>query len=585
MVFYSCEKENIEEDPKHKNTDSNIHLAKERSLSDSEAFAVFPERELYVSILTKLYGDSLFQDNYPDLTQNFGYPMINLGTINVTSPSEYALTIPLVKDGNITSFIFYFANSDYFQFVFSPISAGFELLNQPVSSNLDPVALITLIKFNNYQSVRYSRYYPLINNWLIELSNFNNLDASSERTITQHTIYYNTRDVIDEALWLGYHSTTFFIACEDSGGAGTWGGWFSEDNLPTLGGSGDTDPPGDDPIDKVGTIDPTEINPDCVTYFFNEEALKTLQEFAESTIYSCESDLTTEEIIENILAKLCEGFEGIPTLAGGSFEISHIEWPDLTITAEDIRNAFLEEDAIIYWGLELSGCPRLHCLIQALEDQEDSTLNSPLMCQLLKPFLGTSSSDPNLYISALDFSTVDGWPNNAEANFFSSDEQNRIVFNTLNCQNFSTFWMYSTLMHELIHVNIRLKLQQDYGLSLSNVSTESFQEAFKMLLEEMGYNGSNWNNEHQLMLNHYLNDMVESLWLANGEKGEKEIYLKYILDQFGSTEDILFEFAINNWPDMEFESIDDVKSFIKPGIDYFSDNKNIDDKFTLCEPE
>ena len=519
MVFYSCEKEIIEDkkDIEHQQH-NNIYPSNQRTFIEGKNRPLWPDLDLYKNVLNKLYSDDLFQANYSNLVHSYGYPMLNFATINTTTPYEYVLTIPLVKDGDISSFIFYFANGTYGHFAFAPTSLGFELLNKDVSEQFDPVAFLTLIKYNDYQINRYSRFYPHINSWLMDHWEYNNnFQSSSERnveiTIEYQTGEFNLETLEVNVIWVSYQQ---IIPCGDSGGGGTSN--FSPDFPPGEGanpdnpggstGSSPDTPPGDDPIDIVSPVDPTDINPDCATYIFNEDALRKLKEIAEYTIYSCDTDMTTEEIIENILDKLCEGIEGIPTLAGGGFEISHIEWPELTLTEEDISNAFLEEDYVL--TNRLKDCPKAKCLIDFLIGGE-SDLKTDYLCTLLQGFMGI---DRHLHILEGDFTESERHYNNAYAVTGISSEHAEIVilFNTQNCENLSTFELYETFFHELIHANIRLILIEEFGLE----GEENFEDTFRKYLERENWDPNEWNDEHKYMLERYIGLMVENLYIANG---------------------------------------------------------------------
>ena len=97
----------------------------------------------------------------------------------------------------------------------------------------------------------------------------------------------------------------------------------------------------------------------------------------------------------------------------------------------------------------------------------------------------------------------------------------------------------------------------------------------------MDYDGTNWNNDHQLMLEHYLSDMVDALYFANGGIGDKDAYYGFILNGFGSTPDYLFDWA-KNWRPDDFDSNQDVIHFINSAMSFFDDQNNIHSNFNPC---
>jgi len=594
MIFLSCEKEFIDKDSENLNAPSyNIFPSQMRSSNAEVEFAKFPQLDLYKDVLIKLYSDSIFQSNYHYLTNEFGHPRINFATIDVTSATEYVLTIPLVKDDKITSFIFYFANGTYGYFNFAPINLGFSLLTQSVNSEIEPVSLLTLVKFHNYQSTRYSRRYTSINNWIVEYVDFQtNLNSSDERTISITYSVEIDRYFDGVGVHIVYDWVTSIFPC---GGSGSSGGGGTSSGFPQ--GEGGTDPPGggssgtspdtppDEGKDKPNSVDPYDINEDCLNYFITEGALVELRNLAESSIYACNPGITTEDLIQQILDKLCDNIEDLPTLAGWGFEIQDLDLANLTITAADIRNALLEEDYVMTSGIG-NDCPKLKCLLDILTGHHpagegDGNFMPPLLCNFLNYFLGNDlENDRHLFIQVTSFSDYDNLISNANAfvnviwdheNLTGEvDPQIRMVFNSDKCESLSTFSLFETFVHELIHADIYRRLIDVYGV----LYPFQHDHAFEMLLEHMGYDGTNWNDQHQLMLDHYIIEMATILYEANGQRGDLIHYKHFVLNGFPL--DLLVQ---SDWFDNEGE----VFNLIGQSLDILQNEEGFDENFNLCD--
>ena len=529
MIFFSCEKEIVDPQPDSDETPItyNIFPAEMRNYSHNNSFARFPPKDLYEDVLLKLYTDSLFLANYDSMALDFGHPRINFATFDVKSPTEYILTLPLVKEDRITAFIFYYANSNHAYFTFAPLSIGMELLSQSVNQSFDQDPIMTLIKYNNYLYTRYSSYSESINNWLIDYHNFHNqIDEASERNSTIKVTYTTVSFPEPYVEEITQHSFNVTFVCpiesELSSGFLRPGTPGAGEGLP--GGAG-SNIPNDTPF---GTLDPGDIDEDCRDYQFTEEALMQLENLAGGDYYSCNGgELSTEEIIENILAALCIA-SGAPNQNLGTGDISNVI--NESIIEEYINNALAEEEYVIYNQLKNS-CPKLQCILDHLMSSDPGEALCPdFIFGLLQPFVTNGKLHLRINAAPLEGNYQGGLAFNTLDFGTGTDPSTSIdiIFEENYCDTASSFNLYSTLLHEMIHADIKRRLIQDFGLSDVN----DIDSLFGKLLEEMGYDGNNWNDEHQLMLIEYLTQMAESLWLANGSEGELGWYYGYILNGF-----------------------------------------------------
>ena len=584
MVFYSCEKEIID---KNSNTlpptNYNIFPAEMRTSNPELEFVRFPPLDLYKYVLLELYSDSVFLQQYETLSQNWGHPRINFATINVTSDTEYALTLPLVKDNEITSFIFYFANGTYGHFSFAPVDLGISLLNQSPTNNIDPLALLTLVKFSNYQATRNSRYFTAVNDWIIEyLDHNNNSHSADERTVVLSYSVEAHRYFDEDGVHIVYDWVHSIVPCElgPSGG----GGFSVPDfELPgsNSGGSSSTSGLGDEKP-RNNPINPFTINDDCHQFLLTDQALEYLNQLGQNNFVFCDSELTTEELIENLLEIICDEGEIITIFEGGSIEIpGHLE--NITITYENINNTFndlvAEEDYVIMNNIR--DCPKLKCLMDILTGDDFHPLSTNIICEYLDAFLGDDlANDRNLIIGITSFEDQPNIISNANA-FVTVDNYNYLTpqitmyFNSDKCETLSTFSLLETFFHELIHADIYRRLIEDYGWT----NYDDNEHAFSLLLKEMGYDGVNWEDQHELMLAHYIELMTRSLWEANGRLGSPNDYAGIVLHGFPL--DILYE---SGWfSHIDAIGHDKVYVGIQELLDHFYSNVGIHKNFNACD--
>lgn len=149
-------------------------------------------------------------------------------------------------------------------------------------------------------------------------------------------------------------------------------------------------------------------------------------------------------------------------------------------------------------------CPKLNCILNKLLGEGE--LSSDFLCNMLDQFDG----NPTIGI-------VTTLPRVGEPNFLGKTEvikgKNILIhFNKNNCNSIEVLDLFETFQHELIHADFFRQLFEDYGWTGDYLTLD---ETFKKLVE-FKYGPDATPDQHVLMLNELLPDMINSLMQANG---------------------------------------------------------------------
>ncbi|MCP3928097.1 MAG: hypothetical protein GY705_03240, partial [Bacteroidetes bacterium] len=192
-------------------------------------------------------------------------------------------------------------------------------------------------------------------------------------------------------------------------------------------------------------------------------------------------------------------------------------------------------DYVIIQSHLKNDCSKYHCVI---DEMMNGSLGTSFVCDLLSGFDGTTGNNNgvgfHLIISAENFASHEELNNSAYAftqidKTVFGDYTIQIVINTLNCENINIVEIFETVQHELIHADIKRRLIEVHGLYVSNDMTET--EAFHELVFKE-YGGQAGTDEHKLMLEYYLEEMVNSLIEMNNAVGEYDDFVGGVLNGF-----------------------------------------------------
>ncbi|TVR75892.1 MAG: hypothetical protein EA412_14675 [Chitinophagaceae bacterium] len=550
-----------------------------------------PSSDLLEFVINQIYSDSLFQIDFYDMINYYGIPRINWSTIDIKSETNYVISIPLIKNGKITSFILYSAFIDYYQITFQSLHEVFYKLNTntiTLDSFTGPETL-ALLKYSNLLFLTRGLYSPAIYNWIDENQNEFNSNFSTERT--QVTIDVMVVKVFNYGWNSDVYSHTFDITIECQGDS--WTGWVQPPSGGGGGGGGGTgggggssgsgNPPETEEIPDIEFIHPNHIDKDCFYFSFTPDAIEELLSIANGVTQKCSNDQSPSEAVASILENLCDSPQGgdnaqlqaaLANINGDIIEISNN-----IIDRDMIRDEFAGEDDWVMTSGIGGDCSKLKCLLAILLDNNpdfESPLNSHLFCARLHYFLGRDlENDRHLYILSESFDEASNI--NTNANAFVTilyDDNNApqvgIIFNSDKCENTSTFDLFNTFIHELIHADLWRRLIEDYGFT----SINDEQHAFELLLTGMGYDGTNWDDQHQLMLDYYVIEMATILWEATGEIGEIIDYIGYVLNGFPL--DLIVE---SGWYENEVQTLFEIQK----SLDFIKNIEPFHSNFNLCD--
>jgi len=208
----------------------------------------------------------------------------------------------------------------------------------------------------------------------------------------------------------------------------------------------------------------------------------------------CGDDTTSDEMVDNTLANL-----------------------DANSDIDDFYEELEEDYDVIFINSSISACPQYACLIR---EMTSGSLASSYMCGLLSNFTSGSSNDVGFPLAfyAEDFTANSNLNNVAFGgtyvnNGFIKDDI-RISINTHNCNSIDTLDMLETIQHELIHAEIKRKLIEIYGW---NGDSATYNVAFQAMIQ--AEYGGGIPDEHNLMFQFFLQEMVNSLKEMNGDIG------------------------------------------------------------------
>lgn len=200
---------------------------------------------------------------------------------------------------------------------------------------------------------------------------------------------------------------------------------------------------------------------------------------------------------------------------------------------EDVIGSLDKLDIVVIHANLETTCPKYACLIKKMMNE---SLGTSFICELFSGFDGSLGNNDGLgfvlHFIARDFALDPSLNDQANAGtgVYNRYEISQIVIivNSLNCSTISALEVFETIQHELIHADIKRRLVEDHGW---NGSELTFSNAFhQLVLAE--YGGQSGENEHNLMLEHYLDDMVNSLIEMNNGIGSYGEFVGLILNGF-----------------------------------------------------
>jgi hypothetical protein len=234
---------------------------------------------------------------------------------------------------------------------------------------------------------------------------------------------------------------------------------------------------------------------------------------------------------------------------------------------EQALNDMLEgEDYIITPREFKDKCPKAACMLEKM-------LNSPassFVCSLTSMIEGFGGSNNGIGYH-LHFVTDlggKGAPSGWKALASVNEETGRVFisFNSTNCENSDFIDIFKTLQYEMIHAYIYQSLLNTGW----NGNLNTYTDAFHAFVQHT-YGKNATSTQYQIMLEHFVDQMVQSLIQANGGIGNYEDFEGLVLNGFGN--DVL---------DYCGYSIDDIQTKLDRYNNFISNLNNISSFFNSC---
>ena len=234
---------------------------------------------------------------------------------------------------------------------------------------------------------------------------------------------------------------------------------------------------------------------------------------------------------------------------------------------EKALNDMLEgDDYIIIPGNFKEKCPKAACMM-------DKMLNIPsssFFCSLTPMFEGFDGSNKGLgyhlrFVTDLGGKDApSGWK--ALASVQKETGRVFISFNSTNCENSDFIDIFETLQHEMIHAYLYQSLLNTGW----NGNLNTYADAFHAYVQHT-YGKNATSTQHQIMLDYFVDQMVQSLIEANGGIGTYQDFEGLVLNGFGN--DVL---------DYCVYSIDDIQTKLDRYNNFISNPNNISSLFNSC---
>jgi hypothetical protein len=523
--------------------------------------------------------DNLSFSRIDSMKEMFGHPVWELAIIDMsnTNDNNYFITIPLIKSNKYTSYI-------YFQKFNDKVSAHLISENK-IQSILEQTSGESHF-FNKWLYIvsRFEIYNFLINDYMDD--NYHSwMDKVLSSTIRiADSLNYRDAEEGDRICYLcatgwycpechcedNYHNNYQGSGGSNNGNSGgnvtipDFNGYFGDDGFGNdwtdgddfgkgSSGGGGTGNYGDsgDNVPKVDKAKKLKCAREVADFMAQAEVLQLIKN--NNLTDPCDPTKSAAELLEKALNGYCYAKIG--------------DEPLNLQDAEHFMGEIMEGgDHIITDSKLAEKCPTLSCIWNQMKD---GVLGTEFVCKQLSNFDGPNSPGTLLKVSGYDFVELSKTnhmdPTASAATITLPNGSIIIAINTTNCGG-DKLNIFETLQHELVHAQIFSRLFKYYGYN-GSVESLNYHEAFhQLVLKE--YGGQAGPEQHNLMLEYFLKDMVNSLIEITG-KGTYEDYEGLVLNGFPP--EVLIYCGITN-QELK-EKVDRYKDFkIKnPGIFYLFD--------------
>ncbi len=271
--------------------------------------------------------------------------------------------------------------------------------------------------------------------------------------------------------------------------------------------------------------------------YINNDCLDKMDNFTKTTITGiaqtisdpCGGPESIKNLITQIVVTKCNNSSSSSNTDPFSFTVALTQFEFGQEVRSTIQVALSSMDKIIE-DPTFTNCANLKCVYKEIAKKNNSH-----WCSTIANFDNYANSD-------LIFQ-VGGGKNNVPSNYFSINPKIKgttsindkgqmvIAFNPTLCGSNAPLTTALTILHEGTHAEIwrYMKVHWPYGNWPANVNQSNSQETFKKLFV-LSCTSTVLTNQHNLMLEQWIDQLTTGLWEFNGKQGTKEDY-KYLAIQ------------------------------------------------------
>jgi hypothetical protein len=217
----------------------------------------------------------------------------------------------------------------------------------------------------------------------------------------------------------------------------------------------------------------------------------------------CDFARTSEDILGNAISNACQS-NGISSM-------------------DELYSVMAEEEKILIVQNFSNSCPKYYCVFEAMMN---GPFGSELVCDILSGF--DEDTESPLFVRAFDFSIAQNYNPSSVAVVEVIGGTVNLTINTKLCNAASSRFAFETLQHELVHADIQRRLLEDYNWNGNGLT---YLVALNQLAYEI-YGEDVTPNEHAIMIQHYLDIMIDGLIQMNGGVGTYDDFVGLVLTGF-----------------------------------------------------
>jgi len=523
VLFYSCQKDNIEQNSElHNNDLHSQHVLESRSIDlnhyigDIEEYYKVTNVEVPVTLLSDIKNSLFDLSDYSDYEQvisSYGTLRWNWSSLNGHSQDFYYVTIPIFQDEKIRAFLRYYHIDNHFHFELVSLNEIRQYTNNYTDMPSDEKYVEYLSSYQRSQYLSNGLVNTRINNFLKDF--YYNLPPDriiprNEITTAEIEITYIEIDPNIEIMGrqVGHLVTeriNIFTYTKCGGGGGGGGGGGNSGGGTSGNGNGGNEEEEEEEEEEIVLEKEIKITDEECKKKMTEQAVDLLENELLGMDFPCENgdhQAILDDIVEALCTEAAAGNNGIEGAGGTSITLDRVN------EALGGYDYIIEEESFI-------NCETYKCVSDYLN--ANSLIN---YCQDMDPLFDSEN------IGVRYTTHTAGADGTAEISNLENGEIT-ISVHSGDCDPENTDYLFvaETLYHEGQHALFYMELINS-GLD-TNDETE-IQEAWA------NYASSNfdipYNSQHEVMRDQYMDKAAEFLWELNGRILSKEHYKKYVYD-------------------------------------------------------